>query len=113
MEAFISYCTGRTSGNKEECLCITRADAENKPSYEKVQSPSSIKRFIDCSNMACNEHTEDCTKWKKATSGLKKYHFCSDDCYHDWLEDPSQIGSWSPSSTDSETPSTSPSELEI
>jgi len=69
-------------------------------------SPAMVKKFWDCSFMACNNHTEDYNNWKKAMYAGKSFYFCSEACYDDWTEDPSQIGSWSPiseMSTESET----------
>lgn len=107
MEAIVAYCTRRTT------LLICGDRSPKNQVYKMPASPVIVKKFFDCSNMSCNNHTEKRSNWKRVTHTDKKYYFCSDDCHNDWLDDPSQIGSWSPSSTESETPPTIPTPLNI
>tara|TARA_B110000091_G_scaffold209615_1_gene251098 strand:+ start:1204 stop:1545 length:342 start_codon:yes stop_codon:yes gene_type:complete len=108
MERFIAFCTGRPSSKNEECCTdrpVHKQDMDKLPA-SMPSSPAMVKKFFDCSFMACNNHTEDYNNWKKAMYAGKSFYFCSEACYNDWTEDPSQIGSWSPiseMSTESET----------
>ena len=114
MESFLAYCTG----NKikplltEYCGARKASTGSTKGKEELPDSPAIVKKFFDCSNMACNNHTEYPSNWQKAKCVDKMYYFCSDDCHNDWADDPSQLGSWSPSSKP-ESPQPIPTPLNI
>ena len=57
--------------------------------------------IVDCGNMACLEHTLETTKWKLVYLNQSPVWFCSNRCWHEWLDTPSQIGCWPAPKTES------------
>ena len=82
MNSFLDYCISRF-----------KTPAETPTSVSPIHSPP--KKC--CANFSCNEFEHDKSKWVvKVIHNKRPHYFCSVDCKNDWLNDPSQIGSWSP-----------------
>ncbi len=69
-----------------------------KKQSPRCSPPSSPKKtkIYNCCNFICFNNTEKLREWKHVKIGLKRYYFCNDDCWNEWLKNPNQIGSWSP-----------------
>ena len=79
MNAFLNY-------------CVYRAQPK-----EKTPPSSPIPPAIKCcANFNCNSFADEDSNWLKLTYSQKHHYFCTEYCKNDWLNDPSQIGSWSP-----------------
>jgi len=91
MEAVLDFCY-RRFGKAEKTT--------NRP---KSPSPFSEEKLVfDCCNLCCLECTDNVTKWKHAKYNEKRYYFCSEDCWKEWLSCPSQMGIYSPTLIPSE-----------
>ena len=69
-------------------------------SPERPSSPSPF-RFLnieihDCSNLCCLQTTKTLKEWKRVEFNKRSLYFCSEDCWEEWIQSPSQIGCWSP-----------------
>lgn len=62
----------------------------------REESPSPVYMVYDCQNFVCVQDTDDLTTWKQLNIGKKQIYFCSEECYYEYLEIPSAVGSYSP-----------------
>ena len=86
MQSFVDYCY-RRFGKPEQ-----NTNRPNSPSPFTENYP----RLFDCCNLCCLNYTKDVRKWKHVKYGKNRYYFCSEDCWKEWLTNPSQFGAYSP-----------------
>ena len=86
---------------QQECCGST---VISTPSNSRPHSPSQrsesppLPITIYCGNINCGliATVEEVQSWKEARIGTKKiFYFCTDDCWKEWLDLPSHLGSWS------------------
>lgn len=67
---------------------------------EKPKSPRNIFSnsllLFDCCNLVCINTTTKLKDWKHVKYNKRRYYFCSDGCWNEWLSSPNQLGCWSP-----------------
>lgn len=83
MQAFLEYCTSRS---------------KNKVNTRRNGSPG-LELLFQCANFACISETATLENWKRVKFNGRFLHLCSHECYRDWLDMPSTLGSWSPIQT--------------
>jgi hypothetical protein len=93
MQAALSYISNAFS--TENVPTRTNAfSTENVPT--RTDSPPRVRYRYDCQNFACVQDTGDLTSWKQLNIKKNQIYFCSEECYYEYLEIPSGIGSYSP-----------------
>ena len=79
---------------------ITRKPSLPNAPSKRSSSPSpfgpTVLKMYDCGNFCCLQQSEDLKEWKRMSFNKRSYFFCCEDCCEDWLQSPSQLGSWSP-----------------
>lgn len=93
MNAFLEFCTGTRIANaiqswKEESkrpASPIAAELEPPLTSEAIQK---LYDVIDCGNLLCIESTENTALWNEVRIRNKTYFFCSEPCYHEWLDSP-------------------------
>ena len=73
-------------------FCIYRF---KPPSPQIPVSPVQKKKKC-CANFCCNSFDNRNAEWVTVIHDQRQHRFCTIDCKNEWLNDPSQIGSWSP-----------------
>ena len=92
MNIFLDYCIYRFKTPAETPKNVS-------PHHSPIQSclGTRLRQKKCCANFSCNEFEHDKSKWTvKVIHNKRPHYFCSFACKNDWLNDPSQIGSWSP-----------------
>jgi len=84
MQVFLDYCYNT----------ISRHSIPNK--IPREASPDITTIEYNCCNLCCLNQTTTLRTWKHIKYHHKRLYFCTENCWQQWLNTPSQIGSWSP-----------------
>jgi hypothetical protein len=83
--------------NYFKTLAVTSTKRPDSPISDALPpTPGERPQWIDCGNMACIESVQDATGWKLASFNKSDIHFCSEECWDEWLNTPSHLGCYSP-----------------
>ena len=86
MQGFFDYCYNTA----------TRSSI-SKQTIDPPASPKGISvTEYNCCNLCCLNQTTTLRTWKHVKYHKKRLYFCTEDCWQQWINCPSQIGSWSP-----------------
>ena len=82
-------------------FCIYRFKPPSPPTPVSPESPESpvspVPKKKCCANFCCNSFDDgNAAEWVTVVHHQRQHRFCTIDCKNEWLNDPSQIGSWSP-----------------
>ena len=91
MQSFIDYCSGFRRAHH---MPAARVESPIPESVRRARAR--MKPLFICGNFACVRETENKDEWKSVKIHEKKYYFCSEECYCEWLDSPGYLGSWSP-----------------
>ena len=77
------------------------------PPREDTPTPPMVikNKIFDCSNHVCIAWTKDLSNWKIVQYTNKYFHFCSEECWNEWLANPAYIGAWGSPITAPQSPS--------
>lgn len=97
-----SYLTRKQKWAEQQECCgstvISTPPNSRPPSPSQRSESPPLPITIYCGNVNCGliATVEEVQTWKEARIGTKKiFYFCTDDCWKEWLELPSHMGSWS------------------
>lgn len=94
MQIFVDYCyntLARSSGS----TAVLKHQSGSSPSRSTSPVISPIIEY-NCCNLYCLNSTDLLQTWKHVKYNKKRLYFCTEDCWQQWADTPSQIGSWSP-----------------
>jgi len=91
MDTFWEFCAGTRiakaiqSWKQESTRPASPIVDEVEQGLEVIQT---LYNIIDCGNIVCLESTENTTLWNEVRVRNRTYLFCSEPCYHEWLNSP-------------------------